>query len=182
MGLEKHTRRQWRPTKLEQSIEKMARRRATKQLLHVPWDRFRETCARYPRWLGFTLWTKAILAAEGHTPSWLIAELKTHFPDFSDNEALTVGSGLLDLRLREWIHTKVFREAKGDGWLDALIFFGVRDLRAQAVWAYGEHCESEWETKRPGMYPSFKKWWETARQYQFCEKATLSDHVKTGHT
>jgi hypothetical protein len=140
--------------------------------MRVPWNRFREEYARYPRWLAFTLWTRAILAAEDPTPSWLVAAIKKRCPGFIDNKDFSVEPGLLGLRLQEWIHKRIFREASEDGWLDALIFFGVRDLRSQATWAYSEHCEKDWERRRPRSFSTFEKWWQTARQFQFCEKAT----------
>ena len=152
----------------------MARRRATKQLLRVPWDRFRKAHAAYPRWLAFTLWTDAILAAEGNAPSWLLATLKKRCPDLIDKEAFSMRPGPLALRLQEWVHKKIFREAKELGWLDALMFFGVRDLRSQATWAYWEHCEEEWERRRPRSYPPFERWWQKARNCRFCQKASAA--------
>lgn len=174
MAIVKLKKRQRPPTKLERSVERVARRRATRQLLRVPWCRFRKAYVAYPRWLALTLWAQAILSAEGGTSRWLAANLKKRSRGLIDHEALQIEPGLLVLRVQEWIHNRVFRKAKEEGWLDALIFFGVRALHSRSAWAYWEHCESEWETKRPGMYPSFKKWWETARQYQFCEKATTA--------
>ena len=166
MGLEKHTRGQWRPTRLERSVERMARRRATKQLLRVPWHRFRKAYLAYPQWEAFVLWTHAVLTAEGRAPSWLMKSAKEHCPGFAANEALANGPGVLDLQLREWIHTHIFRQAREEGWLDALTFFGVRDLRSQAAWAFWEHCEREWRRKRPRRYPTFEKWWQAGQKYE----------------
>lgn len=147
--------------------------------MRVPWNRFRKEYGLYPRWLAFTLWTRAILAAEDRTPSWLVAAIKKRCPGFIDNEDFSVEPGLLGLRLQEWIHKKIFREASEDGWLDALIFFGVRDLRSQATWAYWEHCEKKWERRRPRSFPTFEKWWQTARQFQYCENAPTGQIATT---
>lgn len=171
VGPEKHTRRQRRRTNLERSIEGMARRRATKQLLRVPWDRFRKAYAAYPRWLAFTLWAQAILEVAGRPPSSLLADLKTRCPSFVASEASKVESELVAYRLHEWVHNQIFRGAKEEGWLDALIFFGVRDIRSRAAWAYSEHCAKEWGRRRPRSYPSFERWWQVAQKYRFCKEA-----------
>jgi hypothetical protein len=174
VGAVNHAKRKWQPTKLEQRVGGIARRQATKQLMRVPWDRFRKAQHRYVRWQAFTLWTQAIVAAEGHTPSWLAATLKKRCPGFIGNGALTSEPGLLALRLHEWIHKQIFRQAKEEGWLDALIFYGVRDLRSQATWTYWEHCEKKWDRRRATSYPTFEKWWQTAQKCKLCEKASAA--------
>jgi hypothetical protein len=170
----KDEKEKWQPTKLERRVQGIARRQATRQLMRVPWGRFRKAHRAYPRWLAFALWTQAIVAAEGHTPSWLAAIVRKRCPGFIAKEALTTEPGLLALRLHEWIHKQMFRQAKEEGWLDALIFYGVRDLRSQTTWAYWEHCEKAWDRRRPRSYPGFEKWWQTARKYQLCEKASIA--------
>jgi hypothetical protein len=142
--------------------------------MQVPWGRFHKLYLAYPRWLAFTLWTRAIVAAEGRAPSWLAATLKKRCPGFIAKEALTNEPGVLALRLHEWIHKQMFRQAKEEGWLDALIFYGVRDLRSQATWAYWEHCEEAWDRNRPRAYPAFEKWWQTARKYKLRKKASVA--------
>jgi hypothetical protein len=174
VGAVNHAKRKWQPTKLEQRVEGIARRRATTQLMRVPWNRFRKAYQAYPRWQAFTLWTQAIVAAEGRAPSWLAATLKKRCPGLIGDKAVTSEPGLLALRLHEWIHKQIFRHAKEEGWLDALIFFGVRDLRSQATWTYWEHCEKEWDRRRPRAYPAFEKWWQTARKYKLSRKASVA--------
>lgn len=172
MGGLKH-RQKWQSAKLERCVERTARRRATNQLLRVPWDRFRRAHARYPRWLGFTLWTQAILEVEDRAPSCLVAAVKKRCPGIV-NEARRIEPGLLAFRLQERVHNQIFRKAKQGGWLDALIFFGIRDLRSQAIWAYWEHCEKAWERRRPRSYPTFEHWWRTARKWRFCQEASTA--------
>lgn len=159
----------------------MARRRATKQLLRVSWHRFRKAYLAYPKWEAFVLWTHAILTAEGRAPSWLVEVAKEHCPGFAGNEALADEPSILDLRLREWIHTRIFRQAREEGWLDALTFFGVRDLRSQAAWAYWVHSERKWRRKRPRPYPTFEEWWQEAQKYELRKKVSvvpIDDAVK----
>lgn len=171
MGVLKH-KKEWPPTQLERSIERLAHRRATTQLLLVPWNRFRKAYVAYPRWLALTLWTQAILGSEAQTPRWLVADLTRRCRGSIDDATLQVERGLLVLRVQEWIHNRVFRKAKEEGWLDALIFFGTRATRSRAAWAYWEHCESEWSRQQPRAYPSFEEWWKMAQRYEFCERAT----------
>jgi hypothetical protein len=166
--------KKWQPTRLEQRVEGIARRQATRELMRVPWERFRKAHRAYPRWQAFALWTQAIVAAEGRAPSWLAAIVRKRCPGFIAKEALTNEPGVLALRLHEWIHTQMLRQAKEEGWLDALIFFGVRNLRSQAAWAYWEHCEKEWNRRRPSAYPTFQKWWQTAQRYRLGEKASIA--------
>jgi hypothetical protein len=170
----KHKKEKWQPTKLEQRVEGIARRQAARQLMRVPWDRFRNAYLAYRRWHAFALWTQAIVAAEGHTPSWLAAIVRKRCPGFIAKEALTGELGLLPLRLQEWIHKQIFRQAKEEGWLDALIFFGVRGLRSQATWPDGEHGEKQSYRRRPRDYPTFQKWWQTARNSKLCENASVT--------
>jgi hypothetical protein len=142
--------------------------------MRIPWDCFHKAHLAYPRRQAFALWAQAIVAAEGRSPSWLTAIVRRRCPGFIENEALLNEPGLLGIRLHEWIHKDVFRDAKGEGWLDALMFFGVRDLRSQAALAYWEYCEKEWNRRRPRSYPTFEKWWQTARKHKLCEKASIA--------
>jgi hypothetical protein len=175
----KHKKKNWQPTKLERRVQAIARRKATRELMQVPWDRFRRSYLAYARWQALTLWTRAIAEAEGRAPSWLAATLKKRCPGLMENEALLNEPGLLAYRLGEWIDTRIFRQAGEEGWLNGLVFFGVRSRRSQATWAYWEDCEKEWDRRRPRAYPAFENWWQTARNYRFCEEATTPKVVDT---
>lgn len=174
MGAANLKKRKRRPTKLEQRVQGMACRRATKQLMRVRWDRFHKAYKEYPRWEALALWVRAIVEIEGSAPSWLAAVLKKRCPGFIKSESLLHEPGLLAFHLRGWIHNEIFGHARQEGWLDALIFYGVRDLRSQGVWAYWEHCEREWNRRRPASYPSFEKWSHTAQNYKPCEEAHVA--------
>ncbi len=152
----------------------MACRRATSQLMRVRWDRFRKAHQEYLHWEAFALWVRAIVEAEGRAPSRLVAILKERCPGFIKSGALLNEPGLLAFHLHEWIHNQIFGHARQEGWLDALIFYGVRDLRTQGVWAYWEHCEREWNRRRPASYPSFEKWSNTAQNCELCERASVA--------
>src|SRR5579863_8420555 len=137
-------------------------RRARRQLMRVPWDRFRIAYEEYIRWQGFVLWVRAIVETEGDVPSWLEAVLRRRCPGFLEQSACSKKKHPLDLQLRTWIDNQVFRSARDEGWLDALVFYGFRDARSQGNCAYWEHCESEWKKRRPTSFPTFAEWWRSA--------------------
>ncbi len=103
--------------------------------MRVPWDRFYLAYEEYLRWEALALWVRAVVATEGSAPSWLAATLKKHCPGFIENEALLNEPRLLGFLFHEWIHNQIFGLVKQEGWLDALMFYGVRDIRAQSTWA-----------------------------------------------
>lgn len=143
--------------------------------MRVPWDRFHKAYDDYFRWEALGLWVRAIVATEGSAPSWLSATLKQCCPGFILNEALLNESGLLAFRLHEWIHNQVFECARQEGWLDALMFYGVRDFRSQSNWAYSEHCEQEWHRRRPASYPEFEEWLSLARNYNPDQETSVAN-------
>lgn len=155
--------KQRRPGKAERRLQELARRRAARQLLRVPWDRFSQAQQEYRGWESFSLWVQAVVDAEGRVPAQVRRVLQERCPGFLDYEAQYREAHLerafpLPLLLLEWIHDRVFAHAKEEGWLDALMFFSVRHSHSQCTWAYWEHCEEEWKRNRPTRYPSFEEW------------------------
>jgi hypothetical protein len=155
--------KQWRPGKAERRVQELARRRATRQLLRVPWDRFSKAQQEYLDWEDFSLWVRAIVESEGRVPDSISRILQERCPGFLEyerkcRETRPKQASPLPLLLLEWIHDRVFAHAKQERWLDALLFFSVRDPYSQCTWAYWEHCEDKWKRKRPTGYPSFEEW------------------------
>lgn len=130
--------------------------------MQVPWDRFHKAYEEYIRWQAFVLWVRAVVELEGCAPSWLEAILRKRCPGFATEAARSNKPEQLGLQLLPWVHNQVFGFAKEEGWLDALVFFGFRDTRAQGYWAYWEHCESEWKKRRPASFPTFVQWMRSA--------------------
>jgi len=145
------------------------------QLMRVPWDRFHKAYEEYLCWEALALWVRAVVETEGSAPSWLVATLKKRCPGFIENEALLNEPRLLGFRVHEWIHNRVFGLAKQEGWLDALMFYGVRDLRSQNTWAYWEHCQHEWHRRRPSSYPNFDEWLRLARNYTSGQETSVAN-------
>jgi hypothetical protein len=145
-------------SKLERRVGQIASGRARRQLMQVPWDRFHRAYEKYIRWQAFVLWVRAIVELEGNAPSWLKAILRKRCPGFAEEMARSNKPGLLGLELLSWVHNQTFGFARDEGWLDALVFYGFRDIRAQGYWAYWERCESEWKKRRPAAIPTFVQW------------------------
>ncbi len=153
-------------TKLERRVGQIASRRASRQLMQVPWDRFHKAYEKYIRWQAFALWVRSIAELEGSAPSWLEAILRKRCPSFAVETARSRKPELLGLQLLPWVHNQVLGFAKEEGWLDALVFYGFRDTRSQGYWAYWEHCESEWKKRRPAPVPPFVQWRRSALRWK----------------
>src|SRR4029077_4654188 len=156
----------------ELKVGAIASRRANEQLLLVQWRRFRRAYEEYPRWQAVALWGRAVIATEGHAPSWVLATLRKRCPRFIGDAASSQQPELLAFHLLDWVHNQRFGYAKRQGWLDALTFYGVRHPRSRGAWAYWEQCENEWSTKRPTSLPTFDKWWRTALRWELCDRVT----------
>ena len=153
-------------TELERSVGHIASRRARRQLMQVPWDRFHKAYQEYIRWQAFVLWARAVVGLEGNPPSWLEAVLRKRCPGFAEEAARSSKPELLGLQLLPWVHNQVFGFAKQEGWLDALVFYGFRDTRSQGCWVYWEHCETEWRKRRPASVPTFVQWRHSALSWK----------------
>ena len=166
----------WRPGTRESRVQELARRRATRQLLRVPLERFSQARRDYLGWEAFSLWIRAIVEAEGRVPGSICRVLQQRCPGFMEHEAQgpkahRKQAAPLPLLLLEWIHDRVFAKAKREGWLDALIFFSVRHPYSERTWAYWEHCEDGWKRERPARYPSFDQWRLAAENWRGGEPA-----------
>src|SRR5260370_40979907 len=153
-------------TKLERRVGHIARRRARRQLMQVPWDRFHKAYEEYILWQAFVLWARAVVESEGCAPPWLKTILRKRCPGLTEEVARSNKPELLGLQLLPWVHNQAFRFAKQDGWLDALVFYGFRDARSQGYWTYWEHCENEWKKRRPASSPTFVQWRRSALNWK----------------
>lgn len=134
--------------------------------MQVPWDRFHKAYEEYIRWQAFVLWARVVVELEGSTPSWLEAILRKRCPGFAAEVAHSNKPELLGLQLLSWVHNRAFGFAKQEGWLDALMFYGFRDTRAQGSWTYWEHCDSERKKQRPAPVPTFAQWRRSALNWK----------------
>ncbi|MFZ0334664.1 MAG: hypothetical protein WAN10_01210 [Candidatus Acidiferrales bacterium] len=165
-------------SKLERRVQSLAGRRAKKQLLQVPWPRFRQAYEEYAGWQVLTLWARAVIAAEGRAPSELLRMLREHCPGFIESESARGHPNLLAFHLLEWVHAQKFGDAKRQDWFDALTFYGVRHPRSECAWAYSEHCETAWKKNPPKGLPPLGAWGQQAWQVMLCESVRYVDLAK----
>jgi hypothetical protein len=158
----------------ELKVQALARRRANFQLLRVSWPRFRRAYEEYPQWQSLALWTRAVIAGEGHVPSKLSATLQKHCPRFINSELSDREPELLAFQLLEWVHNHRFAYAKRQGWLDALTFYGVRHPRSQAAWALWERCDKE-QGKISSTILSFEEWEQRVLKTTICGGAAYEE-------
>jgi len=154
-------------SKLELQVEGTARRRADRQLLCVPWGRFRRAYEEYPRWQALALWSEVVIQAGSRGESLLSVTIQKHCPAFGPTRSLLHKSQPAGIHLLEWVHTKRFGRAKQQGWLDALIFYGVRHPLSRGAWRYWEVCQTEFSGTRSAPIIGFERWWRAAQQAKF---------------
>jgi hypothetical protein len=169
------TTQQGRFSKIEVRIQSLASRQAKKQLLQIPWSRFRKAYEEYPQWLSLSLWSRAVVTAKGHASTEFLKTLRERCPGFLESEESIREPNPLAFHLLEWVHNTIFGYAKRQGWLDALTFYGVRHLHSQAVWAFWELCENGWNRVPPKAVPSFEEWRQRALETKICGEVTYSD-------
>jgi hypothetical protein len=156
----------------EKQAQELAITLASRQVMRVPWNRFRQAHDEYVRWEAFALWVRAIVDVDGCVPPSVVAVLKKRCADFIEQAAHLHPPELVALRLHEWIHNHVFTYAKQEGWLDALHFYGVRDPRCEAAWAHWEPCTQEWKRNRLRVYPAFETWWRAAQDRELFQEVS----------
>ena len=147
---------------LERNVHASASRRAKKQLMEIPWNRFRPAYEAYPEWQGLSLWSRAVLSSGHRALPEVLKTLRKRCPQFLTTGAATAEPELLGFRLLEWVHSTVFRYAKREGWLDALTFYGVRHVHSEAYWALWERSENEPSKAATRVVTAFEKWKQRA--------------------
>ena len=146
----------------ELKVQGTARRKARSNLLRIPWSRFGKDYEEYPRWQALALWSEAIIRITGCAPRPVLTTVNEQCPGFIG--AKREWQNAPAFHLLEWVHGNRFGDAKQEGWLDALIFFGARHSTSRAAWAYFEKCEEQWNRRRPASLPSFERWWRFAQR------------------
>jgi hypothetical protein len=147
---------------IERNVHASASRRAKKQLMEIPWNRFRPAYEAYPEWQGLSLWIRTIVTDGQFALPQVLGTLRKKCPGFLATGASTAEPNLLGFRLLEWVHGTVFRHARREGWLDALTFYGVRHVRSEAYWALWERYENERSKAAIRVVTTFEKWKQLA--------------------
>ncbi len=115
------------------------------------------------KWEAFTLWVRAIEAAEGDFPEWLaeiVDKRCTGFLKFVPEYKLEHRESPPFFRhyLQRWIDERIFVKIWREGWMNAVGYYAARDLASLRNHAYWEYCERRWKRSKPASYPSFRDW------------------------
>lgn len=140
-----------------EGLQKMAQSRAAEQLRAVDAATLDKAVGRFVEWEAFTLWIRAIVAAEDKVPDMVTSCLRQKCPGFLESRDPEDPESLWS-DLLEWVETHVFRDATCEGWLDALTYRARRQPASQKAWHLWDQAKREWGTKRPTEYPSFEVW------------------------
>jgi hypothetical protein len=153
----------------EARVSEMARREADRQARRMPWKHLLQAKRQYVDWSAFSLWVRAITDTEGEVPCWLAQILEQRCPGLLEsdprrNVADPVQDPLICRRISEWIENNILGQAKDEGWLRAVTYYGARDPNFLRDCAYWQHCVRQWKQQRPSAYPSFEEWRRASEQ------------------
>ena len=128
--------------------------------LVVP-ERLAEAVSRYIDWEAFAYWVRPGLELGSPLPKEVARELRRRCPGF-----LEVQQGARDWQeLMSWIADQNFKDAKSEGWFDAILIFAHRHPRAIRTMEYADRCDEVWGSRLPDPYPSFEEWRSNADSY-----------------
>jgi hypothetical protein len=155
--------RRWRPSKLQARVDDAARQAAAREAARIPWPQLLRARQSYVKWRAFQHWVRAIEESEGRLPEWLAHVVKKRCPGF---EQFLSRQSTQEHRwpqpawhyLQQWINERIFAKPRREGWMNAVGYYAVRDLRALRNDAYWYSCEPQWERSKPAAYPSFRAW------------------------
>jgi hypothetical protein len=143
-------------------LHEINHRRAREKARKIRADTLAALIDRCIEWRAFVLWARAIVESNGSIPPQVASALEVRCPGFQP-EAGAEKEPEFWLRLCRWIDHNVFRQAKEEGWLIAVEYYASRDLRWEQLWRYWEHCDQQWQKRRPASYPLFEEWHHQAQ-------------------
>ena len=129
-------------------LQHFARERAEKEARRVHWQRLFEARNQYIDWQEFSLWVRSIVEVEDCIPDWLAKILADRVLGFLENEK-TIAPGAVAgrpfrLRLEDWIDDHIFSLPRQEGWLNAVMFFAIREPRYQKAEVCWLECVEKW--------------------------------------
>lgn len=133
-------------------------------------DRLTEAVSRYIDWEAFAYWARPALECCPQLPSEVVGELENRCPGFLDDniraqEHDSTGASGGWQRLMLWIADHYFRDAKTEGWFDAILAQARSHPRAIRTMEYADHCDEISSSQMPEPYPSFENWRQDADGY-----------------
>ena len=158
-------------------LREINHRKARDKVAHVPAEHLLPCIRRYIEWRAFVLWARAIVESEGTIPPSVASALDQRCPGFQPADG-TDREPDFWLRLCAWIDHNIFHEAEDGDWLMGLECYSCRDFRSEQLWLYWEHCDAEWQRRRPSSYPAFDEWHAEASEWHFPERKEAAwDHA-----
>ena len=136
-------------------------RKASVSVKLVAPDRLGEAVSRYIDWEAFAYWVRPGLERGSPLPTEIAREVKRRCPGFLEIQPVA-----RDWReLMSWIADQNFKDAKREGWFDAILLFTHRHPRAIRTMEYADYCDEAWDLRLPDPYPSFAEWRTSADSY-----------------
>jgi len=141
---------------------------ASTRLVHP--DRLGAAVAQYMDCEALAYWARRALESGSTLPSEVERELELRCPGFLESEhkarpKKSGSSGQEWQRLMTWVADQLFRDAKTEGWFDAILAQVRNHPRAVRTMEYADHCHELWSLRMPEPYPSFYEWRQEADSY-----------------
>ncbi|HEX3106822.1 MAG TPA: hypothetical protein VHQ22_20480 [Terriglobales bacterium] len=178
--------KEWRKAKpaeypsLEQWVAQAARCNDTKRLLprirkeregfrRVEPSRLQQAVARYIEWEALAYWARAAFEHSRPVLNQVARELDARCPGFlglaarEDHQSRRMPLDWAYLMV--WIRDHFFRDAKAEGWYDAVVLTARMHPRAIRTMEYADHCDEVWNGGLPEPFPSFEAWRRDADRY-----------------
>lgn len=131
--------------------------------------RLADAVSRYIDWEAFAYWARPALEPRQSALDEVTRELDARCPGFKEfNAKERTRDGELPRdwhRLMLWIGDQFFREARTEGWYDAIVLSAGIHPRAIRTMEYSDHCDEVWNDDLPVPYPSFESWRSDADRY-----------------
>ena len=142
--------------------------RSSAKLVHP--DQLADAVARYMDYEALAYWARHALEQRAEFPAEVADEVDRQCPGYLDTQRTTRGkaprgSGRDWEQLMLWIGDHLFRDAKQEGWFDAILIQARSHPRAIRTMEYADHCDEVWESELPKTYPLFEDWRRDADSY-----------------
>ncbi|MFZ0912709.1 MAG: hypothetical protein WBQ76_12830 [Candidatus Korobacteraceae bacterium] len=142
--------------------------RASAKLVHP--DRLTEAATRYMDCEALAYWARHALEQGSEPPAEVVRELKRRCPGYLDSgfkaRAKESRGGAQDWpHMMLWIADHFFRDAKTEGWFEAVLIQVRSHPRAIRTMEFSDYCSEIWGSELPSPYPPFEDWRRDADSY-----------------
>ena len=133
-------------------------------------DRLAEAVSHWIDWEAFAYWARRALELKSGVTKEVARELGSRCPGFLEANSSVREQGSLERSpdwhsLMSWIAGHYFKDAKAEGWFDAILVQARSHPRAIRTMEYADHCDEVWSSAIPEPYPSFEDWRRAADAY-----------------